>query len=275
MIGHPLASRNNDGIVYLSGRTLLAFNGENGQLRFLRARPASNDERVDSAINDTNILNINYLGKQSGAQNYRQVLSLWNRDNGRLIWNITVSNNYFYVNYPATTSVRSRDHLHLTAQDNKIVGRLPLSNQPVWTFNSSVAQGRVARLGVTDDSLFVVVVYFTHQELWKISLPKSFLKHQQETPGFSPSYSQCGAFCHNYTDCLSYSCGKCVNNQCVLVDTTSDPCANEGDCNQMITTCLNGRCQTMWPDCFGECNSYWTTCYSYDCKRCAGLTCQS
>lgn len=50
-----LSSRNNDGIVYLAGQTLLAFNGDDGQLRFLRARPASNDERVDSAINDSGI----------------------------------------------------------------------------------------------------------------------------------------------------------------------------------------------------------------------------
>ena len=210
-IGHPLSSRNNDGIVYLSGRTLMAFNGENGQLRFLRARTSSNDERVDSAAHDTNILNINYLGKQPGPLNYRQTLSLWDGDRGQLIWNVSVPNSYFYVNYPATTNVRSRDHLHLTAQENIIVGRLPSSNQPVWTFNSSVAQSRVARLGVTDDSLFVVVIFFTHQELWKISLPKSFVEHQQ----------------------------------------------------------------SMWLDCFGQCNSYWTTCYSYDCKRCAGLTCQS
>ncbi len=62
-IGHPLSSANNDGIVYLSGRTLMAFNGENGESRFLKARPASYDERVDSAVNDTSIININYLGK--------------------------------------------------------------------------------------------------------------------------------------------------------------------------------------------------------------------
>ena len=42
----------------------MAFNGENGQLRFLRARPATYDERVGSAVNDTSIININYLGKQ-------------------------------------------------------------------------------------------------------------------------------------------------------------------------------------------------------------------
>jgi hypothetical protein len=62
-IGHPLSSVNNDGIVYLSGRTLMAFNGENGTLRYLRARPATYDERVDSEVNDTSIININYLGK--------------------------------------------------------------------------------------------------------------------------------------------------------------------------------------------------------------------
>lgn len=62
-IGHPLSSANYDGIVYLSGRTLMAFNGQNGTLRFLRARPATYDERVDSATNDTSIININYLGK--------------------------------------------------------------------------------------------------------------------------------------------------------------------------------------------------------------------
>jgi hypothetical protein len=62
-IGHPLSSANEDGIVYLSGRTLMAFNGENGTLRYLRARPATYDERVDSAVNDTSIININYLGK--------------------------------------------------------------------------------------------------------------------------------------------------------------------------------------------------------------------
>jgi hypothetical protein len=56
--------------------------------------------------------------------------------------------------------VRSRDRLYLTAQDRIIVGRLPSSNAPVWTFNSSVAQGRVARLGVTNETLFVVVVYY-------------------------------------------------------------------------------------------------------------------
>ena len=64
-IGHPLSSTNDDGIVYLSGRTLMAFNGENGTLRYLRARPATYDERVDSAVNDTSIININYLGKGS------------------------------------------------------------------------------------------------------------------------------------------------------------------------------------------------------------------
>ena len=64
-IGHPLSSAGNDGIVYLSGRTLMAFNGENGMLRYLRARPATYDERVDSAMNDTSIININYLGKMS------------------------------------------------------------------------------------------------------------------------------------------------------------------------------------------------------------------
>ena len=155
--------------------------------------------------------------------------------------------------------------MHLTAQDNVIIGRLPSSNEPVWTFNSSVAQGRVARLGVTDESSFVVVVFYAHQELWTISLPKSFTQHQQQTLSFSP----------NYTDCLSYFCGKCVNNQCVIANSTSGSCKNEGDCNQMITICLDGICQTMWPDCFAQCNSYWTQCYSYDCKRFAGLTCQS
>jgi hypothetical protein len=39
-IGHPLSSANDDGIIYLSGRTLMAFNGENDALRYLRARPA-------------------------------------------------------------------------------------------------------------------------------------------------------------------------------------------------------------------------------------------
>ncbi|CAF1644902.1 unnamed protein product, partial [Didymodactylos carnosus] len=62
-IGHPLSSANADGIVYLSGRTLMAFNGKNGTLRYLRARPATYDERVDSTVNDTSIININYLGK--------------------------------------------------------------------------------------------------------------------------------------------------------------------------------------------------------------------
>jgi hypothetical protein len=62
-IGHPLSSPNDDGIVYLSGRTLMAFNGGNGTLRYLRARPATYDERVDSALNDTSLININYLGK--------------------------------------------------------------------------------------------------------------------------------------------------------------------------------------------------------------------
>jgi len=62
-IGHPLSSANDDGIVYLLGRTIMAFNGENGTLRYLRARPATNDQRVDSSVNDTGILNINYLGK--------------------------------------------------------------------------------------------------------------------------------------------------------------------------------------------------------------------
>ena len=64
-IGQPLSSANRDGIVYLSGRTLMAFNGENGTLRFLRARPATYDERVDSAMGDTSIININYLGRKS------------------------------------------------------------------------------------------------------------------------------------------------------------------------------------------------------------------
>ena len=220
-------------------------------MRFLRARPPSNDERVDSAVNDTNI--INYLGKQPGPLNYRQVLSLRDGDRGQLIWNVSVPNSYFYVNYPATTNVRPRDNLHLTEQDNIIVGRLPSSNQPVWTFNSSVVQGRVTRLGVTDDSLFVVVLFFTHQELWKISLPQSFVEHQQETYLHShPVIHNAVLSCHNYTDCLSYSCGKCVNNQCVMVNTTSDPCKDEEDCNQMITTCLSRCCQTMWPDCFGQ-----------------------
>jgi hypothetical protein len=174
------------------------------------------------------------------------------------LWNVSVPNSNFYVNYPVTTTVRSRDRLHLTAQDKIIVGRLPSSNEPIWTFNSSVAQGRVARLGVTNESLFVVVVYYEHQELWKISLPESFVQHQQDIPTFSSNYTQCGAFCNNYTDCLSYSCGKCLNNQCVMADPTARSCKNEGDCNQMITTCLYGICQTMWPDCFGQCNSYWT-----------------
>jgi hypothetical protein len=62
-IGHPLSSANDDEIVYLSGRTLMAFNGENGTLRYLRARPATYNEYVDSAVNDTRIININYLDK--------------------------------------------------------------------------------------------------------------------------------------------------------------------------------------------------------------------
>jgi hypothetical protein len=174
-----------------------------------------------------------------------------------------------------TTTVRTRDHLHLTAQDNSIIGRLPSSNEPVWTFNTSVAQGRVARLGVTNETLFVVVVYYEHQELWKISLPESFAQQQQEKRSFSSNYTQCGAYCTNYTDCLSYSCGKCVDNHCTMSDSFPGSCKNEGDCNQMITTCLDGSCRTMWPDCGGQCNSYWTKCYSTDCGRCSGYDCQS
>ncbi|CAF0923259.1 unnamed protein product [Rotaria sordida] len=270
-IGHPLSSSNENGIVYLSGRTLMAFNGENGTLRFLRARPATYDERVDSAINDTSIININYLGDFT----YRQILSLWDGDKGQLLWNVSVPNNNFYVNYPVTTTVRRHDHLHLTAQDYFIIGRLPSSNEPVWKFNTSVAQGRVARLGVTNESLFVVVVYYEHQELWKISLPEIFIQQVQEKYSFSSNYTQCGAYCNNYTDCLLYSCGKCVDNRCTIPDSFPTSCMNEGDCNQMITTCLSGSCKTMWPDCFGQCNGYWTKCYSIDCSRCAGYDCQS
>jgi len=62
-IGHPLSSANDDGIVYLSGRTIIAFHGENGTLRYLRARSATYDQRVDSAVNGTGIININYLSK--------------------------------------------------------------------------------------------------------------------------------------------------------------------------------------------------------------------
>ncbi len=61
--------------------------------------------------------------------------------------------------------MRSRDRLYLTAQDRIIVGRLPSSYTPVWTFNSSVSQGRVARLGVADETFFVIVVYYERQEL--------------------------------------------------------------------------------------------------------------
>ncbi|CAF1619655.1 unnamed protein product [Rotaria sp. Silwood1] len=271
-IGHPLSSANDDGIVYLSGRTLMAFNGENGTLRFLRARPATYDQRVDSSINDTTIININYLGDFT----FRQILSLWDGDKGQLLWNVSVPNSNFYVNYPVTTTVRTCDRLHLTAQDYFIIGRLPSSNEPVWRFNTSVAQGRVARLGVTNETLFVVVVYYEHQELWKISLPQSFIEQQQQDKhSFSSNYTQCGAYCNNYTDCLLYSCGKCVDNRCTLPDPSPSSCKNEGDCNQMITTCLSGFCRTMWPDCFGQCNSYWTKCYSIDCPRCTGYDCQS
>ncbi|CAF2111654.1 unnamed protein product [Rotaria magnacalcarata] len=269
-IGHPLASANDDGIVYLSGRTLMAFNGENGTLRFLRARPATYDERVDSATHDTSIININYLGDFT----YRQILSLWDGDTGKLLWNISVPNSNFYVNYLVSTTVRSSDYLHLTAQDNVIIGRLPSSNEPVWRFNTSVAQGRVARLGVTNETLYVVVVYYEHQELWKISLSKTFIRQEEETK-FSSNYSQCGAYCKDYTDCLLYSCGNCVDNRCSPPDPLSTSCKNEGDCNQMITTCLYGSCRTMWPDCFGQCNSYWTKCYSVDCTRCNGVECES
>lgn len=200
---------------------------------------------------------------------------MWDGDKGQLLWNVSVPNNNFFVNYPVTTTGRSHDHLHLTAQDYVIVGRLPSSNEPVWTFNSSVAQGRVARLSVTNETLFVVVVYYEHQELWKISLPKSFNQQQQDRDSFSPNYSQCNAYCNNYTDCLSYSCGKCVDNQCQMVGPTPSTCKNEGDCNQMITTCIYGFCQTMWPDCSGQCNSYWAKCSSVDCPRCAGTDCMS
>jgi len=199
---------------------------------------------------------------------------LWEGDKGQLLWNVSVPNTNFFVNYPVTTTVRTRDLLHLTAQDNVIIGRLPSSNQSVWMFNTSVAQGRVARLGVTDETLFVVVVYYEHQELWKISLPKLFTHKQQQKRSFSPNYTQCGAYCNNYTDCLSYSCGKCVDNQCVMADSMSRSCKNEGDCNQMIETCVNGVCHTMWPDCGGQCDGYWITCYSIDCGRCSGF-CQS
>lgn len=172
-----------------------------------------------------------------------------------------------------TTTVRTSDKLHLSAQDNFIIGRLPSSNEPVWKFNTSVAQGRVARLGVTNSTLYVVVVYYEHQELWKISLPSPFT--EQEKYSFASNYSQCGAYCNNYTDCLLYSCGKCVDHKCTLPDPNPGSCKNEGDCNQMITTCLGGFCKTMWPDCFGQCNSYWTKCYSVDCTRCDGINCES
>lgn len=191
------------------------------------------------------------------------------------MWNVSIPNSNFFVNYPVTTTVRTQDHLHVTAQDNFIIGRLPSSNQAVWSFNTSVAQGRVARLGVTNDTLFVVVVYYEHQELWKISLPELFIPQQQEKSLFSVNYTQCNSYCNNYTDCLSYSCGKCVDNRCIMADSSPGSCKNEGDCNQMIRTCLSGYCQTMWPDCNGQCNGYWTKCYSIDCSRCNGFECES
>ncbi len=42
----------------------MAFNGENGALRYLRARPATSDECVDSSVNDTSLIKINYFGKE-------------------------------------------------------------------------------------------------------------------------------------------------------------------------------------------------------------------
>ena len=110
--------------------------------------------------------------------------------------------------------------------------------------------------------------------MWKISLPESFIQ-QREEYSFSSNYTQCGAYCNNYTDCLLYSCGKCDDNQCTKAGPSGGSCEDEGDCNQMITTCLDGSCKTMWPDCSGQCNGYWTNCDSIDCPRCSGYDCQS
>ncbi len=41
----------------------MAFNGENGTLRYLRARPATYDQRVDSSVNDTGIINRRFYWK--------------------------------------------------------------------------------------------------------------------------------------------------------------------------------------------------------------------
>jgi len=128
---------------------------------------------------------------------------------------------------------------------------------------------------VADETLFIVVVSYEHQELWKISLPELFIQQQQEMHSFSSNYTQCGTYRNNYTHCLLYSCGRYVDKQCMMADPSSISSKNEGDCNQMITTCLYGICKTMWPGCFGQCNSYWTKCSMSDCSRCAGADCQS
>ncbi len=109
---------------------------------------------------------------------------------------------------------------------------------------------------MTDETLFIVVVSYEHQELWKISLPELFILQQQETHSFSSNYTQCGTYRNNYTHCLLYSCGRYVDKQCMMADPSSISSKNKGDCNQMITTCLYGICKTMWPGCFGQCNSY-------------------
>jgi hypothetical protein len=53
----------------------MAFNRENGTLRFWRARPTTYDERVDSVVNDTSIININYLGKSMIMDIYLHIRS--------------------------------------------------------------------------------------------------------------------------------------------------------------------------------------------------------